>query len=201
MVIGADSRYWSGTRFPPAIGVKFYYGKVSDASWKPEDVRHLLLEHQRRACDRRGLPYGGFHYHRQAYSSIAQVDMFAAKLQPGYKLPPALDFEDPYAKVDCGSSVLALVREAVAVFGGRPIVYTRKGWWDSWVNAEQAAEIASLCDLWVAHYTTAAAPLLPRGWSDWQVWQYAGDVTAPGVNAKVDWNRAKPEWAAKYGIV
>lgn len=197
MMLGFDSRYHDGTRPPAALGFRFFGGKVSDASWKPDDPRHVLLEHQRRACRQQRIPFLPFHYWRQANPVNYQVDMFAAKLDAP-ELPPALDFEDPWAKAGCGAAVLAFVREAVATLGGKPLVYTRKSWWDKWVNAEQAAEIASLTDLWVAHYTTAPEPLLPRGWTDWTVWQYAGDVKVPGMSGGVDFDRAKDEWYGRY---
>lgn len=197
MILGADSRYWNGTRFPAAFGVRFFLGKVSDGSWLPDDTRHLLLEHQRRACRQQGLPYGGYHYWRANIDPIRQADMFAAKLD-NPELPVALDFEDPVAPASSGLKVAAFTDECAKIFQKPMLCYTRKSWWDAHVDTVSAARVAAFCDVWTAHYTTAAQPLLPRGWNDYAIWQYAGDVTAPGVTVKVDWNRAREEWFAKY---
>ena len=200
MIVGCDSRYWDGTRFPAALAVRWFGGKVSDGSWRPDDTRHLLLEHQRRACRQQGLPYLPFFYWRYNIDPIRQADLFAAKLDSP-ELPWALDFEDPYAPASSGLKVAAFTDECTKIFQKPMLCYTRKSWWDAHVDQVAAARGASLCDLWVAHYTAAPAPLLPRGWTDWAIWQWQGDVTKPGVNAKVDMNRTKPEWAAIYGIV
>jgi len=48
--------------------------------------------------------------------------------------------------------------------------------------------------LWVANYTAAAQPLMPKGWDEWVMWQYIGDWSAPGFNAKIDVNQVNEEW-------
>lgn len=44
--------------------------------------------------------------------------------------------------------------------------------------------------LWIAHYTTAAQPRLPNGWSDYVVWQYTGSGKVSGVSTACDQNRS-----------
>ena len=43
-------------------------------------------------------------------------------------------------------------------------------------------------DLWVAHYTSAPHPAIPKPWTRWAMWQYAGDGSGgfPGIKGDVD---------------
>lgn len=59
--------------------------------------------------------------------------------------------------------------------------------------------------LWVAHWTTKAIPLIPRGWDDYVIWQYSANGNKMGlewgVSARdVDLNRVSPVYGslAKY---
>lgn len=67
-----------------------------------------------------------------------------------------------------------------------PIIYTSKSQWERVFTSP--ALWAQNHPLWVAHYTTASKPLLPRDWQAWDIWQYAGNVA---INSMVvDLNRA-----------
>ena len=46
--------------------------------------------------------------------------------------------------------------------------------------------------LWVAHWTTATAPIVPGGaWGGdgWTFWQYTSSGPVPGISGRVDLNR------------
>ncbi len=43
--------------------------------------------------------------------------------------------------------------------------------------------------LWVAHYTTQSKPLMPIGWTTWDLWQYSCTGRIPGVGTNVDLSR------------
>lgn len=52
--------------------------------------------------------------------------------------------------------------------------------------------------LWVAHWTTRNYPLIPRGWADYDLWQYSANGNkqglAWGVSARdIDLNRTNPK--------
>lgn len=42
--------------------------------------------------------------------------------------------------------------------------------------------------LWLAHYTTKAAPILPKGWTKYWLWQYTDKGKVAGINGNVDLN-------------
>ena len=200
MIQGFDARYWAGER--PPEDLRFFYGKVSDGSWLWNDARHELLRFQRDWCRGNKLAYGGFYYWRQNRDAIWQADTFAAKLDAP-ELPPALDFEDPYATTAAGPKLAAFAEECFKKFG-RCLAYTRKSWWDLRVDEVSAARVAAVCDLWVADYgldgmgSGIGRPMMPRGWSDWVIWQYAGDVRVPWCRTGVDLDRAKDDWFARW---
>jgi len=60
-----------------------------------------------------------------------------------------------------------------------------------------AAGFASI-PLWVAHYTTAAAPYMPVGWTSWLIWQYTSSGRVDGISGNVDMNRA---WEDLLGVI
>jgi lysozyme len=42
--------------------------------------------------------------------------------------------------------------------------------------------------LWLAQYTSAPAPQVPKAWTAWTFWQYIGKGKTPGVSLPVDLN-------------
>ncbi len=71
----------------------------------------------------------------------------------------------------------------------RPIIYTRQDWWD---NNVLSSNYWRQFPLWVANYTNAPQPTLPRDWKDWFIWQYTskGDGEKYGAESKsIDLNR------------
>ena len=37
--------------------------------------------------------------------------------------------------------------------------------------------------LWLAEYTTASQPSLPRGWNSYAIWQYSGNANVNGIGS------------------
>lgn len=71
-------------------------------------------------------------------------------------------------------------------------IYTRAEYFNSRAPAQH---VFREYPLWIAHYKTNA-PTLPRGWSDWVLWQFTaeGDGVAHGVGSKeIDCNYYKGE--------
>jgi GH25 family lysozyme M1 (1,4-beta-N-acetylmuramidase) len=91
-----------------------------------------------------------------------------------------LDIEDVYAPkmmVKISADVAACAAEIKRLFGRAPIVYTAKWYWDTWIGTPTCL---NRYDLAVAHYTAATAPLMPRGWTEWKIWQYSADKNGKG---------------------
>jgi lysozyme len=200
-ILGFDSRYWSGA-YPEGYNYKFVYIKASEAlGFVPEN-----LEQQVRGAEDNNLEYGLYHFWRHNADPAAQAKHFydTAKEYSNFgNLPPVIDLEDTNAKKSLAmvnhihETCDAIERE----FEQRPMIYTASWWWDAFAAPYfQAANWdLSKYELWVAHYNQyVEKPYLPKYFTDWNVWQYIGDWSAPGFNAKIDVNRAKAEWFSKY---
>ena len=61
------------------------------------------------------------------------------------------------------------------------MIYTSPGFWNSYGKIKDTSRFDpkwNYYPLWVAHYTTAAAPQVPEPWksmSDWTFWQYTAN--------------------------
>lgn len=88
--------------------------------------------------------------------------------------------------------------------GRLPILYTGFGFWEGLVKDEPKMALDPFWQtmhLWVAHYTSAAKPLVPRPWKQWgevggpRIWQWAASAPGgpigmcPGIVGMVDLDR------------
>lgn len=108
-----------------------------------------------------------------------------------FDLPLVLDCELTRGKIpsDISENINNCADIAMDWGMARPIIYTRQDWWD---NHTLPSPHWKLYDLWVASYTSAPQPTLPRDWSDWLIWQYTskGDGPKYGASSKsIDLNR------------
>lgn len=150
-------------------GCLFAYLKATEGGSLEDDTFLLNAEHTRAASVLRGA----YHFFRPTVDVPTQVARFVATcLKAGpLELPPALDVE-----VSDGVSpgVLAAAVEhfvdLVTPQLGRPVIYTAPGWWPQHAGN---AHLADKADLWVAHWTSAAHPLLCGNWTEWLFWQTA----------------------------
>ena len=141
-----------------------------------------------------GIDVGGYHFARPAYSATAQADAFAAELRTADgNLPPVLDLEDN------GGLGVAALQSWTATFltrvradvGMTPIVYTGPYFWADDLGGWKASPAFPL---WIAQYTTAAAPDATGAWTAWTFWQwtdgaYFSPKAVPGVAGTVDRDR------------
>lgn len=77
----------------------------------------------------------------------------------------------------------------IDIRGDNPIIYTRQNWWNNNVLPLVSWQ---KYPLWVANYTTAFTPALPRDWDEWYLWQHTskGDGHKYGAESKsIDLNR------------
>ncbi|MEP6976591.1 MAG: GH25 family lysozyme [Thermoleophilia bacterium] len=143
------------------------------------------FEQNREGAKAHGLRFGGYHLPYPGSSTAdqqAKEFLAVAKPQRG-DLLPSLDIENksPPDKAEAGFSVAELVawlRAWLAAVerevGAKPIVYTNRGWWDSRLKNANFADHP----LWLAHYTSASAPTIPKPWTSFAIWQHSetGDI-------------------------
>jgi len=46
--------------------------------------------------------------------------------------------------------------------------------------------------LWIANYGNVDAPVLPKGWSEWYMWQYCEKGRLTGITTNVDFSKLNP---------
>ncbi|MGF1490954.1 MAG: GH25 family lysozyme [Microcoleaceae cyanobacterium] len=133
-----------------------------------------------------GLVRGAYHFFRPGSSVQGQIDNFlnTVSLEDG-DLPPVCDIETTDG-VSAGTLLDRMGQWLEAVeqrTGYRPIVYTYPGFWES-LNTSRFSDYP----LWIAHYTSAAQPIVPRGWDSWMLWQFTDSGSVPGVGGGTDVN-------------
>lgn len=140
-----------------------------------------------------GLAVGAYHYMRWDVVGKDQALHFLDVISEfDLDFPPVLDCEEAF-RANTATDCIWQARNEICVLGKCPIIYTRKSWWDRYVNPSSHWKE---CPLWVAHWTTAEQPLIPRDWDEWYIWQY-GQVEAKKYkitgSKTVDINRMKSE--------
>jgi hypothetical protein len=124
-------------------------------------------------------------------------------------MPPALGVEGlevaaPEVRRAAAASIKTWLDQAQAFSGKMPVIYTSKYQW-SFVTDQNGKPPAwsGSYPLWVAWYpdqpndfSAPAASVIPTGWTQWAVWQYAENGQVTGVNAPVDVDILS-DWFAK----
>jgi lysozyme len=130
-----------------------------------------------------GLLRGAYHFFRPAQDAAAQARSFlqAVSLSPG-DLAPVLDVEtlDGVSNDTLQSGVRTWLDSVAAQTHMTPTIYASPGFW----NGHLSGDFSSY-PLWVAQYGVSA-PHLPRGWTNWNFWQYSQSGHVDGVSGAVD---------------
>lgn len=140
----------------------------------------------------RGIVFGLYHYFLNHQSALSQAKYFLNNAPGGMlgDLPPVIDIERTLQSAPLYPGDVQIWLDHVeAQTGTKPVIYTSKAGWNEQILTYQPW--ANNYALWVANYTTAEQPVLPRDWSTWWLWQYGKERGAPyGVsNSAIDVNR------------
>ncbi|HYL39529.1 MAG TPA: GH25 family lysozyme [Bryobacteraceae bacterium] len=169
-------------------GIQFCYIKATEGS---SCADHGFAQHWRRAGET-GLARGAYHFFHPTMPVTTQANFFlhtVGEPQPG-DLPPALDLEAPEEWV----GIPAAARAALAIkwleivetrLNLAPIVYLSPAFM---IETLRNASALGRYRLWLAEYTSAAAPRVPSPWTAWTFWQHMGKGRVPGVALPVDLN-------------
>ena len=136
----------------------------------------------------RNIPVGAYHYIVE-YKTVAEQITTAMtalgdrKLQLGFWVD--VELEENATPLRAVTAV-AYTREIEARLGYKAGIYTSASMWRSiFGNNNPLADR----DLWVAYYTTGNVPILPTGWSTWNLWQYTSEGRLNGYTGDLDTNR------------
>jgi len=209
---GLDVSHWNGSIDwiqVAGAGYTFMFAKATEGTTF-SDVTYPI---NRAGTQGLGLRVGAYHFARPAgtdeasiaASAIAQADHFADFAQPAAgDLPPALDLE-----TRGGLSPDNLVRwtqawldEVAARTGVHALIYASPNFWKTSL-ADTTAFAGNGNPLWIAHWTTNAAPLVPAsnwGGLGWTFWQWTKCTQAAGFANCSDGDRANGPTPAPFAI-
>jgi lysozyme len=209
---GFDISIWQDSNSTPqmvdflkakAAGIRFAFIKAAQANFLDSDFV-MNWQHAKDA----GIRRGAYHFLDWRYPLIEQARFFAGVLRkdPG-ELPPVLDFEsrvnvpDRATASQAAKSFVLIVEQELE---RRPILYTSPGYWREFGSTDPFWRDYPL---WVAHYTTASAPIVPAPWQSWQFWQYTSHGDGPrygteSLNVDLNWfNGSEDDFAKQYGAL
>lgn len=149
----------------------------------------------------RGVPLGAYHYvvGNVKYSNQVKAVKDILADYP-LQLDHYADIEDTRAGTALTKAVvnnyLTYADDAFGVLNG---IYTSMY---AWRQIMQDDKNHGHRKLWVAHYTTAASPLMPAGWSKWYLWQFTDrarfDAYKQGGLDCSRFNGTEQEWYAQF---
>ena len=133
-----------------------------------------------------GMVRGAYHFFRPKTDPKEQADNFlrTVKLEPG-DLPAVFDIEtlDGVPVTEIREKMIIWLDIVEKATGMLPIIYTYPGFWQ-----QLGTNGFTKHPLWIAHYTTAPAPIIPGGWKSWVFWQYTDNGPVNGIAGGVDVN-------------
>ncbi len=209
---GLDVSHWNGTIDWIQVagdGYTFLFAKATEGTTF-SDITYPV---NRAGTQGLGLRIGAYHFARPGGSddasitanAIAQADYFVDFAQPAAgDLPPALDLE-----TRGGLTPANLVRwtqawldEVAARTGVHALIYASPSFWQTSLG-NTTAFAGNGNPLWIAHWTTNAAPLVPASnWSGlgWTFWQWTKCTKAAGFAHCGDGDRANGPTPSPFAI-
>ncbi len=144
------------------------------------------------------IPMGAYHYANPDSApndALNEANFFLSLATPVRgDLVPALDVEvtNGLSVPDMQAWVRTWLERVTAVTGVRPMIYTSPNFWENAMGDTTWFAANGYRTLWVAHWTSEPAPLVPaENWSGigWTFWQYTSSGSVPGISGRVDLNR------------
>lgn len=135
-----------------------------------------------------GLIVGAYHFLRPGLPGSEQADVCLNSVGTGEKgeLPVTIDVETAGDPASLSQVIQDFNSEIASRTGQACLIYTAPGFWGPAVAPGNGIEGQN--PLWVANWEVSS-PNLPRGWSNWNFWQYTSTGTCPGIQGAVDLDR------------
>jgi GH25 family lysozyme M1 (1,4-beta-N-acetylmuramidase) len=208
LALGDDAVSPDATTYQKGIDVSHYQGTINWASVKSAGINFAYIKDTEGTSYQdpdfntnylhaynRGVIRGAYHFARPDLSTgAAQAKYFAnhggAWSADNLTLPGMVDLEGGcYGKTQSGmqSWILSFYNEYKSLTGRDIVIYTSPSWWDSCTGGWGG--MASKSPLFVADWTTASSPTIPKGFSVWTLWQYTDSGSVSGVSGAVDRDR------------
>jgi lysozyme len=189
--LGVDVSLWQPNVDWAAVknaGVAFAFAKATEA----DNITDPQFAKNWPAMKAAGVVRGAYHFFRPGKDPLKQAALFTqvATLEAG-DLPLALDLETSgnLATAPLVQAIKACLDEIERLSGRRPIIYTGPNFWNTSVAVPNPPDWTGNYPLWIANYTTAPGPSVPKGWTSWTFWQYIDQGKFPGVATAFDLDR------------
>lgn len=209
---GLDVSHWNGSIDwiqVAGAGYTFMFAKATEGTTFT-DVTYPV---NRAGTQGLGMRVGAYDFARPAgagdaaitASAIAQADYFVNFAQPAAgDLPPALDLETNggLSPADLTLWTQAWLDEVAARTGVHALVYASPNFWKTSL-ADTTSFAGGGTPLWIAHWTTKTAPLVPAanwGGLGWTFWQWTNCVKAAGFAHCSDGDRAHGPSPAPFAL-
>jgi lysozyme len=191
--VGIDVSLWQPNVDWVALkkaGVNFAFAKATEA----DNITDPQFAKNWPAMKAAGVVRGAYHFFRPGKDPLKQAALFTqvAKLEAG-DLPLALDLESNggLAPAPLVQTIKACLDEIERLSGRRPMVYTGPNFWNTSVCVPNAPDWSANYPLWIANYTAASGPTVPKGWAAWDFWQYTDHGKFDGIPTTFDMDRYK----------
>ena len=147
-----------------------------------------------------GIPWGAFHYFSTAIDPVAQAEYFM-KVAGDAPLIPMLDLEEVPLAPNLADKVEKWLYVVEQGFKRPVLIYTGPYYWNDYMQPSKAKVLASKYPLWIANYGVSS-PRIPRGWTDWTIWQWTKTGRVSGVSGDVDvnWCKASLDFLKTKGV-
>jgi lysozyme len=179
-ILGIDISKWNGNwdaNKAKQAGASFVFIKASQATFT--DVQFSENWGKAKVA---GLLRGAYHYLDYSKPAVDQANFFAGLLKddPG-ELPPAVDYEQ--VRNDNNPTIaLGFLRDFLDQMKSHselyedarlkcPMIFTGPSFWTQYGD-QTKRDYWFQFPLWISHWTTANAPLVPPPWTMWSFWQF-----------------------------
>jgi lysozyme len=199
-ILGLDCSHWQESidwGKAKAEGIQFAYVKITQGQIHFEG-NFYPLKSRIQEIKKHGIKLGYYHFcspgtgrpESQAKSEAANLNLHLKNL-PEFDLPIMLDIEEFVKGSKWTSKDLTLYLQTfISEINHEIIIYTNKWIWTDDVNFK-------IYPLWVPFYGTGLMDI-PKGWTDWTIWQFTETGQINGVEGMVDLNWMKKEYFEKY---
>ena len=160
---------------------------------------------------------GAYHYFHPEMDAAQQFANYQKAVTQGggflaTDIAPVLDVEGldtatPAIQKAAAASIKAWLDAAQAFSAKMPIIYTSKYQWGFVADSNgKTPAWAGNYPLWVAwfpdkpdKFSAPANTVIPNGWKQWAIWQYANTGKITGINVEVDLDILSDWFAAQLG--
>jgi GH25 family lysozyme M1 (1,4-beta-N-acetylmuramidase) len=210
---GVDVSHWNGSIDWSAVAsdkIGFAIIKASEGtSYKSEYVEWFKQQWNN---SKGKVKRSAYHFFRPELDGAKQAEYFVGIVNSaggGQDFTLAVDVETPcnmegtscmpypFDRTVSTNNLKAFLDKVKALTGQNAMIYTSKYMWES-VMTTSPSWGGNEYPMWVASWS-AGVGTLPKGWTDYAVWQYSNAGSVAGISGRVDMNKSNPNvsWLPK----